>query len=90
MTVQYVLPGSTDSLLLGTWHCELTPLQRHTSCPVCLQEQVPLWLQVLTFIANAKADVRVALVRGEEEEQEVGGADEELWNLGALVTANQR
>lgn len=32
----------------------------------------------------------MALVRGEEEIQEVGGADEELGNLGALVTANQR
>lgn len=44
--------------------------------------------QALTFVANTEANVRVALVSGEEEIQEVGGADEELWNLGALVTAN--
>lgn len=31
----------------------------------------------------------MALVRGEEEEQEVGGADEELGNLSALVAADE-
>lgn len=30
----------------------------------------------------------MALVSREEKEQEVGGADEELGNLGALVTTN--
>lgn len=44
----------------------------------------------LTFVTYAEADVRVALVGGEEEKQEVGGADEELGNLGALVTSDQR
>lgn len=50
----------------------------------------PMWSpgEDLTFVTNAEADVRVALVSGEEEIQEVGGADEELGNLGALVTSN--
>ena len=47
-------------------------------------------LFALTFVTYAEADVRVALVGGEEEKQEVGGADEELGNLGALVTSDQR
>lgn len=45
-------------------------------------------LKGLTFITNLKTNVGVALVRGEEEVQEVGGADEELRNLSALVTTN--
>ena len=45
-------------------------------------------LKGLTFIADSKANVRVALVRGEEQVQEVGGADEELGNLSALVATN--
>lgn len=45
---------------------------------------------VLTFVTYSEADVRVALVRREEQIEEVGGADEELRHLGALVTANQR
>lgn len=44
----------------------------------------------LTFITDSKANVGVALVRGEEEVQEVGGADEELRNLSALVATNKR
>lgn len=32
----------------------------------------------------------MALVGGEEQKQEVGGTDEELWNLCSLITANQR
>ena len=46
--------------------------------------------QSLTLIVDAEADVRVAFVSGEEEEQEVGGADEELGHLGTLVATNQR
>lgn len=45
-------------------------------------------LKGLTFVTDTKADVRVALVRGEKEVQEVGGADEELGNLSALVATN--
>lgn len=45
---------------------------------------------VLTFVAYSEADVGVALVRREEQVEEVGGADEKLRNLGALVTADQR
>lgn len=43
----------------------------------------------LTFVTDPEADVGVALVRGEEEVQEVGGADEELGNLSALVAADE-
>lgn len=69
-----------DSLLLVYWYGEwVLPLQYYTSS-----------LVALTFIANAEADVRVALVGGEEEIQKVGGADEKLGNLGSLVTSNQR
>lgn len=42
----------------------------------------------LTFVTYTKTDVRVALVSGEEEIDKVGGADEELGNLGSLVTSN--
>lgn len=42
---------------------------------------------VLTFVTYSEADVGVALVRREEQVEEVGGADEKLRNLGALVTA---
>lgn len=42
----------------------------------------------LTFITYSEADVGVALVGREEEIEEVGGADEELGNLSALVAAN--
>lgn len=45
---------------------------------------------VLTFVAYSEADVGVALVGREEQIEEVGGADEKLRNLGALVAANQR
>lgn len=44
--------------------------------------------KAFTFITDTKADVRVALVRREEEIQEVRGADEELGNLSALVAPN--
>lgn len=43
-----------------------------------------------TFISDAEADVGVALVGGEEQVEEVWGADEELRDLCTLVTANQR
>lgn len=56
--------------------------------PVSLGAGLTLCYQVLTFVTYAEADVRVALVSGEEEKNEVGGADEELGNLGALVTTN--
>lgn len=42
----------------------------------------------LTFVTDSKADVRMTLVSREEEKQEVGGTDEELGHLGALVTTN--
>lgn len=42
----------------------------------------------LTFISDTEANVRVALVSGKVEIQKVGGADEELGNLGALVASN--
>lgn len=44
----------------------------------------------LTFVTYTKTNVRVALVSGEEEIDKVGGADEELGNLGSLVTSNKR
>lgn len=43
----------------------------------------------LTLIAELEADVRVALVGGEEEIEVVAGADEELGDLGAVVNPNQ-
>ena len=43
----------------------------------------------LTLIAELEADVRVALVSGEEEIEVVAGADEELGDLGAVVNPNQ-
>lgn len=46
--------------------------------------------RILTFVAYSKADVGVALVGREEQVEEVGGADEKLGDLGALVAANQR
>lgn len=45
-------------------------------------------LKGLTFITDSETNVGVALVRGEQEVQEVGGADEELGNLSALVAPN--
>lgn len=61
--------------------------------PVSLDVGLTLRYQVhklyaLTFVTYAEADVGVALVRWEEEVQEVGSADKELGNLGALVTTN--
>ncbi len=43
-----------------------------------------------TLISDAEANVWVTLVCGEEQVQEVGGADEKLWDLCTLITANQR
>lgn len=43
-----------------------------------------------TLISDAEANVWVTLVSGEEQVQEAGGADEELWDLCTLITANQR
>lgn len=43
-----------------------------------------------TLISDAEADVGVALVGGEEQVEEIWGADEELRDLCTLVTANQR
>ncbi len=43
-----------------------------------------------TLISDAEANVRVTLVCGEEQVQEVGSADEELRDLCTLITANQR
>lgn len=64
-------------------------LERHSlNIPVVLRPQN--FCCVLTFVAYSEADVGVALVRGEEQVEEVGGADEKLGNLGALVTANER
>lgn len=43
----------------------------------------------LTLIAELEADVRVALVGGEEEVEVVAGADEELGDLGPMVNPDQ-
>lgn len=55
---------------------------------LALDRRVSRGLKGLTFVTDSKANVGVALVRGEEEVQEVGGADEELGNLSALVATN--
>lgn len=44
----------------------------------------------LTLVANLEANVRVALVCGEEQVEVVGGADQELGDLGTLVAPYQR
>lgn len=44
----------------------------------------------LTLIAELEADVRVTLVRREEEVEVVAGTDEELGHLGPMVNSNQR
>jgi hypothetical protein len=43
----------------------------------------------LTLVSELKANVRVALVSGEEEVEVVAGADEELGDLGPVVNPNQ-
>lgn len=43
-----------------------------------------------TFISDTEANVGVTLVSGEDQVQEVGGADEELRDLCTLITPNQR
>lgn len=44
----------------------------------------------LTFISDAEAGGGAAVVRGEQQEQDVGRGDQEMRCLGAVVLADQR
>lgn len=44
----------------------------------------------LTFVEYFKADIGAAVIRGEQEIEEVAAAEQELGHLGAIEGANQR
>lgn len=44
---------------------------------------------ILTFIANLKPNIGVALISGEEEVEEVAGTDQKLGNLCTVIDSNQ-